>query len=407
MASTDMFREILENSFFRNIESDELSNIDLSLFHKKNASSGEVLIREGTPGDEILLLLEGEVVINKKFSDGSETVIGTIRQGEFFGEMAIIEGRERSASVQCLTPCRLAALKNEDFFLILKGFPKLINNIASIMATRLRESDTLRTSVTEKNIELDRLNNEIREREKELEAQKEQLELLNKTKDSFFTIISHDLKNPLTTIVGLSSLLSETAEEVKPDQIMEYSEIISSASLELANLLDNLLEWAMSQTGRMSYRPEVVSLEDLASESLKMLVPNAKAKNIELKTEIDGQTSACVDKNMISTVIRNVTSNAIKFTPLGGKVTLKVEGKENFLQFSINDTGAGISDENLEKLFMPDRNFSSKGTAGEKGFGIGLTLSKEFIDVHKGEIWAESQLGKGTSVRFTLPHSKK
>lgn len=273
------------------------------------------------------------------------------------------------------------------------------------MAGRLRESDALRTSVTEKNIQLDRLNNEISERKNELEAQRAQLELLNQTKDRFFTIISHDLKTPVTTIGGLSSLLSETAGTIRPDQIREYTEMISTASSELAILLDNLLEWAMAQTGRLSYSPEVVSLKDLASESLRMLIPDAKAKKIELKTEIEGPMEAFVDKNMISTVIRNITSNAIKFTPLGGKVTLKAKGEYSSLEFSVVDTGIGISSENLDRLFMLDRNFSSKGTAGEQGFGIGLVLSKEFVDAHKGEIWAESELGKGTSVRFTIPNA--
>ena len=403
MSSDETIRLILENSFFRNIKRNELLDIDLNLFHEKNGDKDEILIKEGTPGDKIFLLLQGEVVISKKISDGSETDIATISRGEFFGEMAIIEGRERSASVKCLTPCRLATLKNEDFFIIVKGFPRLINNIASIMAGRLRESDALRTSVTEKNIQLDRLNNEIREREKELEAQRARLEMLNQTKDRFFTIISHDLKTPVTTIGGLSSLLSATAGTIGPDQIREYTEIISTASSELAILLDNLLEWAMAQTGRLSYNPELVKIEDLAAESLRMLAPDAKAKKIDLNVEIEGSIKGFLDKNMISTVIRNITSNAIKFTPPGGRVTLKAKDKNNLLEFSVIDTGIGISSENLGRLFMLDRNFSSKGTAGEKGFGIGLILSKEFIDAHKGDIWAESEVGKGTSVNFTIP----
>ena len=394
---------LLANRFFKNIREKELSQMDLSLFTELEAEKGEEVIREGTPGEKIYLLLEGEVVITKNFSDGGRHEIGTIQEGEFFGEMAIIEGRERSASVFCLTPCRMAVLNKDGFLTLIRTCPKLINNIASVMAHRLRESDAIITSVTERNLYLQDLNREISEREQELEDQKVKLELLNMAKDRFFTVISHDLKSPVTTIRGLSELLAEASETISPDQTKEFLGIISSASSELAILLDNLLQWAMAQTGRVAYSPESVNLKELTSETIRLLIPDAKAKKIELAPEIDERITACLDKNMISSVIRNVTSNAIKFTAPGGRVILKAEENDANLRYSICDTGVGISSEDIGKLFMIENHLTTKGTKGETGSGIGLILSKEFIDIHGGEIWAESEMGKGTSVSFTIP----
>ncbi len=389
---------IFENKFFNEIQKDELAGIDVGLFKEKSAKAGEVIINEGTPGDVIFLLLEGEVGIHKKFSDGKEHELGRIGAGDFFGEMAIIERRERSATVRCLTPCRLAGIHKEDFFPVVKVFPRLINNIANVMANRLRESDTKRTKMTEKNRQLKRLNEEISEKKKELE-------LLNQTKDRFFTIISHDLKTPVTTIGGLSTLLSETAGTITPDKIRECTEMISEASFELSKLLDNLLEWAKVQTGKLRYEPEEVNLSELTAESIQMLITDAKAKKIGLKTEIDDRITACLDKNMMAAVIRNITSNAIKFTRPGGKVTVKAKENGKTLELSVHDTGVGISKDNMDRLFKIDGHLSLAGTEGETGSGLGLILSKEFIDIHGGEIGVESEVEKGTTFRIMLPKS--
>jgi len=169
-------------------------------------------------------------------------------------------------------------------------------------------------------------------------------------------------------------------------------------------LLDNLLQWSRSQTGRVKYSPSKINLYNVVAENYTLVKKSAEIKNIELKSEIDENVSLIADEDMVSTILRNLITNAIKFTPKEGRITTSAkEVENNFIQVSVSDTGIGIEPERIEKIFRIDSAESTDGTEGEKGSGLGVILSKEFVEKNGGKIWVESQVGVGTTFHFTLP----
>jgi signal transduction histidine kinase len=243
----------------------------------------------------------------------------------------------------------------------------------------------------------------LAKQQKKIEAQRDQLHELNVTKDKFFSIIGHDLRNPFSALIGLTKLLVTEFENFPKDQIKELLESIYKSSENTYNLLGNLLEWARSQTGKIQWNPEDVELNQVARSAVELLSRNAHQKNIRLQNEINGKTMVTVDKNMLHTVFRNLISNAIKFTPDEGVVTICSQETDNFIETRVSDTGVGIAEKDIEKLFRIDTHFSRSGTKDEQGTGLGLILCKEFLIKNGGNIWAESQEGKGSSFIFTLP----
>jgi signal transduction histidine kinase len=237
----------------------------------------------------------------------------------------------------------------------------------------------------------------------EIEKQKKELEELNATKDKFFTIIAHDLKNPFNTVIGLTELLLERYNSYDHNKILEFIGQINKFSNNAYNLLEDLLQWAKSQTGRMEVKLSKIDLFELIIENKSLLEEKANKKRIQIITEAIPEEYAFIDRNMITTVIRNLLSNAIKFTKPNGTIVIKTEKKENFYDVLIKDNGIGIPKENLERLFQIDSNLTTLGTEDESGTGLGLIISKEFIDKNNGTINAISEEGIGTTFKFTVP----
>lgn len=226
---------------------------------------------------------------------------------------------------------------------------------------------------------------------------------LNLTKDKFFSIIAHDLKSPFNSIIGMSDLLKEEAETLDVKNIRHYATIINSAANQTLILLENLLNWARMQQGRMEFNPKNLLLHQLTSDVIDMLSETSADKNIRLQNNIPETTIVHADENMLTTTIRNLLGNAIKFTHNGGSVIISSEKTDDIVRISVTDTGIGISAENIEKLFNIGSSISTRGTRNEKGTGLGLILCKEFIEKHGGRIWAKSVEGQGSSFTFTLP----
>jgi signal transduction histidine kinase len=227
---------------------------------------------------------------------------------------------------------------------------------------------------------------------------------LNATKDKFFSIIAHDLKSPFSSIVGFSELLVEGIGEKNYEKITEYADFILAASKSAMDLITNLVTWAQSQSGRLEYKPEYVDVAVLVSEALQLLSCIAEHKSVVVSNEIAAPTMVYADKEMLSTVLRNLISNALKFTDTRGGVTiLSHSGNDGMLTVRISDQGVGISEERMDKLFNITQNYSTPGTHNEKGTGLGLILCKEFVERNGGSIWAESRLGAGSTFSFTLP----
>lgn len=258
-------------------------------------------------------------------------------------------------------------------------------------------------TILQQNKELTELNINL---ENKVEQRTRELCELNATKDKFFSIIAHDLKNPFNTLLGFTELMLDNLDDFDQEKIKEFIEIISDTSKHSYALLENLLEWSRSQTGRIQMKPETINLSKLVEENIDLLSTNAVKKKIRLVNEVASSTIIVADSNMVHTVIRNLISNAIKYTGEDGSITVSAKETNGQIETSVTDTGIGIKPENLEKLFRIDVNYSTKGTANEMGTGLGLILCKEFINKNKGDIWIESDLGKGSSFKFTLPAGK-
>ncbi len=241
--------------------------------------------------------------------------------------------------------------------------------------------------------------------EKALKESEASLRELNAAKDKFFSIIAHDLRSPFNTIIGFSTMLTEQIEERNYEGIGAYAKNILLSSQRTLALLMNLLEWSRLQTGRMEFSPEYADIIVLINQVIDLLQDSAKQKAITISKILPRSAPVLADKAMISTVLRNLISNAVKFNAPGGKIAITVIHKQNELEITVRDNGVGIEKDDIGKLFRIDQSFSTKGTQNEKGTGLGLILSKEFVEKHGGRIWVESEPEKGSEFHFTLPRS--
>jgi PAS domain S-box-containing protein len=232
----------------------------------------------------------------------------------------------------------------------------------------------------------------------------EKLKDANNTKDRFFSIIAHDLRSPFTSILGFSRLLNEEYDDFSDDERKMMIRQILNSTETTFQLLDNLLTWAKTQLGRIAFTPEIFEIEALVLEAINLALPQAKIKGISIKVLGIEKAKVFADVNMIRTVIRNLLSNAIKFSYEGAVVTVEAKQHENMVMVCINDTGTGIEPRMLSTLFsLNEQVRSTKGTANEKGTGLGLILCKEFIEKNGGKISVESKVGEGSKFSFTIP----
>jgi len=248
---------------------------------------------------------------------------------------------------------------------------------------------------------------ERKEAEKVLKENEQQLKEKNVAKDKFLSIIAHDLRNPFNSIIGFSDLLLKNLEkDESQSKNKQYAEVIYSEAKHTLDLLDNLLNWSRSQEGRLQYYPETMDVRKLIMSTIKLLKYAANQKKIIINYQLDFNLKITADKNMLNTVIRNLVSNAIKFTKEGGKIEVIAKRENNKIIISVSDTGTGIKKKDIDKLFKIEEGFRSKGTNKEGGTGLGLLLCKEFVEKQEGQIWAESTYGKGSTFTFTIPVSQ-
>jgi len=231
----------------------------------------------------------------------------------------------------------------------------------------------------------------------------EELKNLNAAKDKFFSIISHDLRSPFNSLLGLTEFISHSFDEMKPAEIKDSILNIYNSSKQVYNLILNLLEWSMLQSGRLKVDKSVINLAELGIEIMNLYKESANNKKLELVNNMNENIIVYADKYMIDTIVRNFVSNSIKFTNPGGKIIIKGIINGDNAEVSVTDTGIGISPENQKNLFRIDEQFRRDGTANEKGTGLGLILCEEFIEKNSGVLWVESEEGKGSRFSFTVP----
>ncbi len=234
--------------------------------------------------------------------------------------------------------------------------------------------------------------------------QKKELERLNSEKDKFFSIIAHDLRSPLSGLMTLSEIMAHDSGDLSPELKKEMMQDLRNTARNTFNLLSNLLEWSRMQRGYIEFNPQVFGLKALITDNFTIAADLARNKSITLINEIPDEQEVFADFNMLQTIFRNLTSNAIKFTPTDGKVTISSSpGKSNSVEITVKDSGIGMSADLLSNLFRLGASTRRPGTEGEPSTGLGLILCKEFIEKHGGKIWAESAPGEGSMFVFTLP----
>lgn len=241
--------------------------------------------------------------------------------------------------------------------------------------------------------------------EEDIKFKNAELQRLNADKDYFISILAHDLKSPFNSILGFLELIISNLHTIDIDEIEKQLTIVNNSAIYAYNLLEDILVWALSQSGKLPFEPRKFNLKSSCDKVVEMLKPSADNKNITINIVDAEKIMVFADTNMLNTILRNLISNAIKFTSNGGKIDIFSEQNNSELTISVSDNGTGISPKILSTLFDSNQMNSLKGTANEKGTGLGLLLCKKFVEKHGGKIWAESELGLGSVFKFTLPQN--
>ena len=246
-------------------------------------------------------------------------------------------------------------------------------------------------------------NRQLNELNAELSIKNKELQEVNFTKDKFFSIIAHDLKNPIGNFKSVTTLISESYDDFTEEDRIEFINLLKDSAQNLYSLLENLLQWSRSQRGLIKAEKVVFNLKELTAKLFGLLSHSANAKQISLESNVNEDVKVFADMNLLNTVLRNLISNSIKFTKENGSITLSTSDDDENTIISVSDTGVGMEKEKLDKLFRIDVNVSSPGTSNEAGTGLGLVLCKEFIEIQDGSIRVESEQGKGTTFYINLP----
>lgn len=223
------------------------------------------------------------------------------------------------------------------------------------------------------------------------------------TKDKFFSIMAHDLKNPLSIFAITTDTLHKEADQMEKEDLKDYLSELKDNAQNLFELLENLLTWSRTQRKKISHNPEIINLSFIAKNNLDLFKSTAKSKNIELIQPKQEEVKVYSDSNLINTILRNLINNALKYTEAGGRVSVTIKSKPKKTIVAVEDTGIGMEKEMVDNLFKINKGVSRPGTNNEQGTGLGLIVCKEFIDILGGKIWIESELGKGSTFSFSIP----
>lgn len=237
----------------------------------------------------------------------------------------------------------------------------------------------------------------------DLRKNEENLKRINREKDKFFSIIAHDIKSPFSAFLGLTEIMADDFDHFTLKEIQSFILTMRNSASNLYRLLENLLEWSRLQRGVTEFNPKIVLLKAVVNESCELMQHAAEKKKIEILCEIPDKFEVFADIHMLETILRNLTSNALKFTRSGGKITISAKHENGVPVVIVEDNGIGMSSETITNLFKLDINTSRPGTDNEPSTGLGLILCKDFIEKHGGKIWIESEEGKGSKFKFTLP----
>ncbi len=247
------------------------------------------------------------------------------------------------------------------------------------------------------------LEEKVLERTRKINQQKEELEKINRTKDKLLSVMAHDLKNPFNAILGFSGILAEDPDKFDCEKIKSMCGLIHQQAQSAHSLLENMLQWAKTQTDQIAFRPEPMPLKEIIDDAVKQITLMAHKKETQIESEILKDLQVIADRHMLQIVLRNILSNAVKFTALNGNIVIAAREVGPFIRVAIEDNGVGISDEKMSILEQGVPVEATKGTENEIGSGLGLLLCREFIDKMGGVLEIESAEGEGSCFSFTIP----
>lgn len=307
---------------------------------------------------------------------------------------------EKELKIQKLETQKAETIRN---YLLIILF--LIIVLLLFVYSRYKLKEKANKKIREREKELEHLTEELKTQKELLEKSEAELGEANSAKDKFISIMAHDIKNPLGTIIGFSDNLKEDYDELDDKEKKEYISSIEQVSNNLLELLNNLLNWAQLQDNRLHFHPKDVRLNEIIENSVKYYRDTAKNKNISINAQEDGDLIVKADPDMLQTILRNLINNSIKFTEKSGSVNIKALNDNGNVKLEVEDTGIGMNEEELSKLLKIDEHFSSTGTNREKGSGLGLLLCKEMIDKHNSKLNIESRKNEGSRFYFYLERS--
>lgn len=354
-------------------------------------SEGDHIVLKGELGDAMYIIVDGRVKVHD-----DEYIFSVLKTRDVFGKYYLLDKKERSATVTALSHTFLYRFNQDLFYQITRTENTIIRGVLKALVSRLRDMNIAEEQLAAQNHEI------VRQKE-ELEKQKRELIELNATKDKFFSIIAHDLRSPITTLISLAEVLRTDIDLITVEETHEILTSLHKLSRNYLKLLDNLLQWARVQTGRMVADPQPFDLITIINEVIDFYKVTAAEKHVNLVSRVSGTLTVIADHNMIKTVLRNLISNALKYTAMDGTVTIETRREPGFATVLVSDTGIGMTTTAIESLFKLEKTFSTAGTANEKGTGLGLILSKEFVEKNGGSISVESEYGQGSTFSFTVP----
>lgn len=358
-----------------------------------DVSQDEHIVLKGELGDAMYIIVDGRVKVHDE-----EYIFSTLKTGDVFGKYYLLDKKERSATVTALTHTILYRFNQDVFYEVTRSENTVIRGVLKALVGRLRDMNIAEEKLAAQNHEI------LRQKE-ELERQKKELVDLNTTKDKFFSIIAHDLKSPISTLILMSELLRTDIDLLTPEETREILSSLHNMSRNYLKLLENLLEWARIQTGRLDPAPVQFDLVQMVNELVEFYKISAAEKQVGLVSNVAGTIMVYADSNMTRTILRNLISNALKYTAMNGTVTVDAVCADGMAGVSVRDDGIGMSPEKVGKLFKLENTISTPGTLNELGTGLGLILCKEFVEKNGGTIGVTSESGVGSVFRFTLPLS--
>ncbi|MGE5804343.1 MAG: PAS domain S-box protein [Ignavibacteria bacterium] len=350
---------------------------------------------------DILLRKTGDVIGKNIFEifehDFAEKIFSFSKKASSSGEIQIFD-YESGDEFPSIYQVRIFSNAKYEFITILRDITK-IKLAENESHNYLKELQVNKNILEQKAADLTELNKKLNQSEQELIA-------LNAAKDKFFSIIAHDLRSPFNSLLGITECLYNEIDYVSKEEIKSILMDIHKSAKSTFNLLENLLQWAAIKTKKIIYDPKILELDKLIPGIAELYSGIASNKEINLSSNINPAVTAYGDYNMISFILRNLISNAVKFTKPGGTINVSALEEKKYVKISVYDSGVGMTAEKILELFKLDKNISTPGTCNEKGSGLGLILCREFIEINKGKITVQSKIGEGSIFSFTLPKMK-